>query len=461
MAKPTLLIVDDEPSSLELLEGYLTDKGFTVACAVTGSECIEKARSLQPDVVILDVRLPDRSGLEILEEIRKGQDPPYVIIITAFHDMGTTIQAIRSGAFEYIPKPIDVDELEDAIQRALELSRMRRRQAPAAAPQVRDFKKGEIIGKTREMNEIFKTIGVLSSNRVNVLIEGETGTGKELVARAIHSHSAWKDQPFVAINCSAIVESLLESELFGHEKGAFTGAVSSKKGMFEIAEAGTLFLDEVAEIPIELQAKLLRVLQEKEFLRVGGEKPLQLKARIIAATNRNLRSMVQKGAFREDLFYRLSVATVRIPPLRDRQADIPLIVDYLLKRIGTELQHRIDSVEEPAMQRMIRYPWPGNVRELENILTKAAILTKGNIITDAATVPLLIKTHAESKNDQPEKVAQEGAAESERERILRILNDVHWHYGKACEQLGISRPTLSRRMKLYGIESKSRRSLRG
>jgi len=461
MAKPTLLIVDDEPSSLELLEGYLRDKGFHVACAVTGTECIDKARSLQPDVVILDVRLPDRSGLEILKELRKGENPPYVIIITAFHDMGTTIQAIRSGAFEYIPKPIDVDELEDAIQRALELSRMRRRQAPAGRPRDQEFKKGEIIGKTREMNEIFKTIGVLSANRVNVLIEGETGTGKELVARAIHSHSAWKDQPFVAINCSAIVENLLESELFGHEKGAFTGAVSSKKGMFEIAEAGTLFLDEVGEIPVELQAKLLRVLQEKEFLRVGGEKPLQLKARIIAATNRNLRSMVRKGAFREDLFYRLSVATVRIPPLRDRQADIPLIVDHLLKRIGTELQHRIEGVEEAAMQRMIRYPWPGNVRELENILTKAAILTKGNLITDAVTAPLLNKTYAGRGSDEPAKAPEDQTAESERERILRVLNEVHWHYGKACEQLGISRPTLSRRMKLYGIESKSRRSLRG
>lgn len=449
-----ILIVDDEPSSLELLEVYLHDKGYDIECAVNGKECMDKVRSFAPEVVILDVRLPDKDGLEVLEELKKSKASPSVIIITAFHDMATTIKAVRLGAFEYIPKPIDVDELEGAIQRAIELSQMRQASARSVHVQAREFQKGEIIGKTREMNEIFKTIGILSANRVNVLIEGETGTGKELVARAIHYHGSYKDQPFVAINCSAIVESLLESELFGHEKGAFTGAISSKKGMFEIAELGTVFLDEVAEMPLELQAKLLRVLQEKEFQRVGGERTLELKARIIAAANRNLAGMVREGKFREDLYYRLSVATINIPPLRDRRDDIPLVVEYLLKKINAELHNQIDRVDKTAMARLVAYQWPGNIRELENVLTKAAILTKGDIIVDAVVSRLLQAGDAVARKGKDEKDSKEQLLETERDRIIRALNDVRWHYGHACKILGISRPTLNKKMKDHGIEPK-------
>lgn len=450
--KGKILIVDDEPSSLELLEVYLRDKGFGIACAVNGQECIRKVRSFSPDVVILDVRLPDRDGIDILEELRGGENPPYVIIVTAFHDMGTTIQAIRSGAFEYIPKPIDVDELEGAIGRALEVAKTQRPRDRAAPTPEKTFQEGEIVGNSKEMNEIFKTIGVLSANRITVLIEGETGTGKELVARAIHFHSSQKDHPFVAINCSAIVETLLESELFGHEKGAFTGAVSAKKGLLEIADQGTVFLDEVAEMPLELQVKLLRVLQEHEFQRVGGERVLPLKARVIAATNRDLADRVRKGAFREDLYYRLSVATVRIPPLRERKSDIPLIIEHLLSKINQELHDRITRVEASAIQGMTEYAWPGNVRELENVLTKAALLTKGDVIPDDVVASLLSRTKERRENQDvgPEE------PKTEKERILRVLNDVRWHYGRACERLGISRPTLTKKMKDYGISPKPR-----
>ena len=452
--KAKILIVDDEPSSLELLEVYLRDKGFDIACAVNGKECIEKVSSFTPHLVILDVRLPDGNGIEILEELRDGKNPPHVIIVTAFHDMGTTIKAIRAGAFEYIPKPIDVDELEGAIRRALELSKMQQTHYPKAGRPAKNFQKGEIIGKTREMNEIFKTMGVLSQNRVTVLIQGETGTGKELVAKAIHFHGSHRDQPFVAINCSAIVENLLESELFGHEKGAFTGAVSPKKGLFENAEQGTVFLDEVGEMPMELQAKLLRVLQEREFQRVGGEKIIFLKARVIAATNRDLLSMVREGRFREDLFYRLSVATIHIPPLRKRKSDIPLIIEYLVAKINAELHNRIAGVDAGAVRRMTDYPWPGNVRELENILTKAALKTKGDIIAADEVTSLLPgadrKTGWESESD-PAEVPQ-----TEKDLIFRVLNDAHWHYGRACESLGISRPTLTKKMKNYKIPSKRR-----
>lgn len=456
-----ILIVDDEPSSVELLEVYLRDQGFRTDSASTAKECIEKLNTSNPDIVILDVRLPDRDGLSILEELKKEKGSkrmPPVIIITAFHDMDTTIKAIKSGAFEYIPKPIDVDELEAAINRALEVSCARYTSVRISTGSVKEFQRGEIIGKTKEMNEIFKTIGMLSATRVNVLIEGETGTGKELVAKAIHSHSSYNKRPFLAINCSAIVENLLESELFGHEKGAFTGAVFTKKGMFEIADDGTVFLDEVAELPFELQAKLLRVLQEREFQRVGGERLMQLKARVIAATNKDLLTLVKEGRFREDLYYRLGVATIRIPPLRERKADIPLLIDYLLKKVNAELHKRIEHIEEAAIIRMMAYHWPGNVRELENVLTKAAILTKGDIILEKVITPLLTIDNGFGEKDP--KTSMHGQVhevhETERDRIIQILNETHWHYGQACELLGISRPTLKKKMKAYSIQSKPR-----
>jgi len=457
MIKPKILIVDDEPTSLELLEGYLSDKGYFIECAKNGKECIEKINSFFPDIVVLDVRLPDIDGLTILEALKKQENSPYIIIVTAFHDMSTTIKAIRLGAFEYIPKPIDVDELEKAVEKAKELIKLKHKTAHISTITEREFQKNEIIGKTKEMNEIFKTIGILSTNRVNVLIEGETGTGKELAAKAIHFYSSYKDKPFVAINCSAIVENLLESELFGHEKGAFTGAISLKRGLFEIAEDGTVFLDEIGELPIELQAKLLRVLQEREFQHVGGSKTIKLNARIIAATNRDLLSLVRQGKFREDLYYRLSVATIKMPPLRERKDDIPLIVKYLIKKINTELGNKIKNVEEKAMDRLVMYQWPGNIRELENVLTKAAIQTKGDTILDNVIEPLLYNYNGliSIKSAKTEK-REINDKEPERDRILRVLNEVKWHYGQACEVLGISRPTLNKKMKYYGIQSKPR-----
>ncbi len=457
MIKPRILIVDDEPTSRELLEGYLSSKGYGIECAKDGRECLEKINYFSPDIVILDVRLPDIDGLTILESLKTQENSPYIIIITAFHDMSTTIKAIRLGAFEYIPKPIDVDELEQAIERANELIKLRHRSDNISTITEKEFQKNEIIGKTKEMNEIFKTIGILSTNRINVLIEGETGTGKELVAKAIHFYSSYKEKPFVAINCSAIVENLLESELFGHEKGAFTGAISSKKGLLEIAEDGTVFLDEIGDMPIELQAKLLRVLQEREFQHVGGSKTIKLNARIIAATNKDLLSMVREGKFREDLYFRLSVATIKMPPLRERKDDIPLIVKYLIKKINAEIGNKIKQVEEKAMDRLLTYPWPGNIRELENVLTKAAIQTKGDTILDKVIETLLNNPnglHKIKSTESQEEVPS--GVETEKDRILKALNEAKWHYGQACEILGISRPTLNKKMRCYGIQSKPR-----
>jgi len=450
MKRRKILIIDDEQSLLESLEMFLGEKGYEVGCALSASEGLEKNKSFDPDVIILDIRLPDIDGLEVLQDLRRNHKEKSVIIITAFHDMDTTIKAMKLGACEYIPKPIDIEELERAIDRALKFGRsMRSTDALSLDPSLM-YEKGKIIGKSRVMKEIFKSIGMLSENRVTVLIEGETGTGKELIARAIHYHSPYKDHPLLPINCSAIVGTLLESELFGHEKGAFTGAISMKRGKFELAAEGTIFLDEVSEIPFELQAKLLRFLQEKEFERVGGEKRLRSNARVIAATNNDLCQMIKDGDFREDLYYRLSVATIKVPPLRERKPDIPLLIEYLGKKINSELHRNIKKVEEIAVERIMGYDWPGNVRELENILTRAAIATQGEVILDDVIAPLL-GTNEDKGSGMEDASNILSLQEVEKEHILRVLHHTRWHFAKTCEFLSISRTTLWRKMKEYGI----------
>jgi two-component system, NtrC family, response regulator AtoC len=446
-----ILIIDDEQSLLESLEMYLSELGYKVECALSAREGIEKKGVFEPHVIILDIRLPDRNGLDILRELRDESDTTPVIMITAFHDMDTTIRTVKLGAFEYIPKPIDVDELRGAVERALRF---------ASAPDGRDaispdpavaYEERDIIGKSRTMKEVFKSVGRLSENLVTVLIEGETGTGKELVARAIHSHGPFRDEPFIAVNCSNIVGTLLESDLFGHEKGAFTGATSTKRGKFELAGRGTILLDEIGEIPLDLQAKLLRVLQEKEFERVGGEKTIRSHARVLASTNRDLWRLVRDGGFRSDLFYRLSVATIKVPALRERRSDIPLLTAYLLKKISNELKVASRRIEKRAGERLMAYDWPGNVRELENVLTRAALDTQGELILDETFGPLIGKGFALGPEGAPAALQGPSLQDVEREYILKVLNDTHWHFGKACELLGLSRPTLRSKLKAYGI----------
>ena len=445
MAKGKILVIDDEQSQLELLELFLTRKGYQVRCTATAEEGLRLDRAFEPDVVILDIHLPDKDGLEVLQELKKKNPRSNTIMITAYHDMETTVKAMRLGACEYITKPIDVDELEKAVTRAFRLSAQDRRPDSGGHPTT---PKGPIIGNSRAMKEIFKAVGMLCENRVTVLIEGETGTGKELIAKAIHDFSPNRDHPFLAINCSALVETLLESELFGHEKGAFTGAHVTKKGKFELAGQGTIFLDEVGEIPLEVQAKLLRFLQEREFERVGGETTLKASARVIAATNRDLWEMVNRGAFREDLYYRLSVARIHIPPLRERSEDIRLLTEYLLKKINAELGKNIRKIEEKAMLRMIEYRWPGNVRQLENVLTRAAIATHGEVMPEDAVLPFLGREMAHgTKVDQPPLSLQE----VEKEHILKTLNHTGWHITNTARILGISRPTLRLKMKDYKL----------
>jgi len=452
MKKGKILIIDDERSLLESFEMFLSEKGYIIECAINAQEGFNKSRLFRPDVIILDVRLPDMNGIDLIEKLKERHCP--IIIITAFHDMETTIKAVKSGAFEYIPKPIDVEELENAIEKAFKtLDSSSDGDRKSSDVWENEYEEGRIIGKSKIMKEVFKAIGILSENRVTVLIEGETGTGKELIARAIHMHSPYKNEPFRAINCSAIVGTLLESELFGHEKGSFTGAITTKKGKIELAGEGTVFFDEIGELPLELQPKLLRFLQDKEFERIGGERRIHSNARVIAATNRDLWQMVQEGLFREDLFYRLSVTTIKVPPLRERKSDIPLLVDHLLKKINFTLKKNIKKIEGHAISEMMKYEWPGNIRELENIITHAAINARGDIIPSELIIPLLGKKFFAKEHMAKKELTLQ---EIEKDYILKILENTRWHLGKACEILGISRPTLRQKLKDYGIDHQSR-----
>jgi len=448
--KKKILIIDDEHSLLESLEMFLTEKGYWVACARSATEGLKQCRFFDPQVIILDIRLPDMDGLDVLQQlIRNGRKN--IIIITAFHDMETTIKAVKYGAFEYIPKPIDVEELERAIDRAIKSLNSTPTSKALLIDSSLAYVKGKVIGQSRGMKEIFKNIGVLSENRVTVLIEGETGTGKELIARAIHYNSPSREHPFRTIDCSTLVGSLLESELFGHEKGAFTGASGSKRGKFELAGKGTIFLDEIGEIPIELQSKLLRFIQEKEFERLGGERKIKSDARVIAATNKDLWEMVTQGTFREDLYYRLKVAGIQVPPLRERKPDIPLLVEYILRKINHELGKGIKKVEEVALRKMMEYDWRGNVRELMNTLTHVAINTQGEVILEEQIDALLGRNVPVYLHPKEPISKEQSLKDMEKEYIIGTLHRTNWHLGKTCKLLGISRPTLRHKLKTYGL----------
>jgi len=452
-----ILVIDDDASIAESLELYLTEEGHKVRTAMTGTDGLNQYVQEQPDVVILDIRLPDIDGFTVLEDLKEENENVKVIMITAFHDMETTINAMKGGAFDYIHKPINIDELDLAIKKALKSLEMEKKIDGLLMEPSRNFRVGDIIGTGNEMKEIFKTIGTISQSRTTVLIQGESGTGKELIAKVIH-HNTSPDEPFIAVNCSAIVETLLESELFGHEKGSFTGALTRKLGKFELARFGTVFLDEISEMSINLQAKLLRVLQEMEFDRVGGKDKVKVNARIIAATNKDLKSLVKEGKFRDDLYYRLNIVSINLPPLRSRKQDIPHLVDYLLAKINLELHKKIIGVSDEMMEIFMKYHWPGNVRELENLLVRACVVAKGQVL-GISDFPELGK----EETDQPRhdewsdlfKPSEPGRYltldEVEERYIRKIIKETDKNKGEICEILGVSRPTLERKLEKYGI----------
>lgn len=449
-----ILIVDDDVASCRTLQLHLQTQGHQVGIAHSVDEGLIQVLHKAPELVILDIRMPGKSGLEGLPEFRQALPTTRIIMITAFHDMESTIEAMQKGADDYIHKPIDIDELEASIDKLNsdnndDLVNTEKSIQPGGHPLT-------MVGRSRAMKEVFKTIGLVAKSPATVLITGASGTGKELVARAIHRASASPDGPLVAVNCAALVETLLESEMFGHEKGAFTGAVSRQEGKFALARGGTIFLDEVGELSPSMQAKLLRVLQYKEFTPLGAKQPQTTNARVITATNLDLSEQVQRGNFREDLFYRLQVINIHLPPLRERKEDLMDLIQTLLARINKELRRNVSHITKEVLDCLQAYHWPGNVRELENLLMKCVALSPGDKLT-RDLLPDYICRQAELNPPLPQASGKPlerwSLEEMEKAHIQRVLDANNWHKGRACEILGISRPRLRRMINQFELSS--------
>ncbi len=446
-----ILLIDDEHSLVRTLELYFQSKGYLVLAAFDAREGLELWREHDPDLVLLDVQLPGMDGTQALAAAKDENLSGDVIMITAFQDMEATLAAIQRGAADYLYKPLDLDALDVLLEKILMRRREREKIERLSHVISESFKPNQIIGKSNATLEVLKDIARVALTPVTVLIEGDTGAGKELVARTIHQQ--WAPlEPFVAINCAAVVSNLLESELFGHERGAFTGAVQRKPGKLEIAGSGTVFLDEVGELPLEIQAKFLRVLQEKQFQSVGGVKDIPFKARLLAATNRNLESMVQAGSFREDLYFRLKVFVIRIPPLRERPEDIVPLAENFVSRMNRELNRNVTRIPMEYIRTLKAYDWPGNVRELENVLRRALILSTSDVLeldecwfqrSKAVPAP-------SSACEQSDELKSLNCVE--KEHILKILKHTGGNYGEACKILGVTRPTLRKKIKDYGLK---------
>ena len=442
---PHVLIVDDDRSIRRTLEKFLGSEGYAVTTAQDAPGAVAAADGI--DLMLLDLGLPGGSGFDVLTALANKEKAPTIVVVTARDDMQSTVKAIQLGAYEYLVKPVDIDRLRGVIKTALDSRGARDQLVELAA---RGPELGDILGKSQPIRDVWKQIGAVSRTRAPVLITGESGTGKELVAKAIHAASADRDRPFVAVSCTALAPGVLESELFGHVRGAFTGAIADRPGRFELAGKGTLFLDEVAEIPLDLQAKLLRVLQERTYERVGDARSLPLDARIVAATHRDLAKMVEDGTFREDLYYRLRVVEIHLPALRERAGDIALLVEGLLGKINRDLGRDVRFVTPAALAKLTAYHWPGNVRELENTLTRAVVLAKGDVVDE--TVLHLGATASAAPDDTAAEGELTTLRELERRHIVRVLAHTEWNKRRACAILDISRPTLDRKIEEYGLK---------
>ncbi len=450
----TLLIVDDDPGVIESFK-VLLEENYHILTAASGNEALKQFKKRGVDLVLLDILLPDMDGLDVLKEIKKLDEAVEVIMVTAIKTVSTAIKAMKLGAYDYITKPFDIDEVAESIKKVLERQRLVREVEYLRSEVNKPPRFENIIGNSQKMKEIYQLILDLAKNETTVLISGASGTGKELIARAIHYNSKRQDKPFVTVDCSAIPENLIENEFFGHEKGAFTDAISQKLGKFEIANSGTIFLDEVGNLRKEMQAKLLRVLQEREINRLGGTKPIKIDVRVIAATNINLKRAVRDGKFREDLFYRLNVVPIEVPSLKERREDIPLMVDYFFKFYRKKAcKKKIKKVSPYAIKRLTRYDWPGNVRELMNVMERMVVLCKRNVI-DHRMLPLeiLAAKREEGVHLVPKvKPLKEVVDQFEKEYVVSVLKRVNWNQSRAAKIMGIHRNTLIYKLAHLGIK---------
>ena len=448
--RPVVLVVDDYPGLRESFR-LILDEDYEVLEAADGAQALETVRTTQVDLVLLDIRLPDTDGIGVLERIKALDDRVEVILVTAVQDVRTAVAAMKLGAFHYVTKPFDEDEVLALMRRALEKHALDREVAYLRAEVSRQHDFAELVGRHPMMQRLYRLIASVARTPVTVLILGESGTGKELVARAIHRQGATREGTFVPVNVAAIPEAMLESELFGHEKGAFTGAFQRKLGKFELAQGGTVFLDEIATLRPELQAKILRALQEREIERVGGIRRIRVDARVIAATNVDLKRAVQDGTVREDLYYRLNVVQVAVPPLRERREDIPLLVEHFIRKYTREFHRPMTGVAPAVLAVLQEYPWPGNVRELQNAVERAVALGDGPEI-ELGDLPLDLLLHGAGTGvDAVALPLKEARDQFERQLILRVLQRVGGNVTQAAEVLGIQRSSLRLRLAALGI----------
>ncbi len=454
MTQERILVVDDEFLIRWSLQQDLGKEGYDVLVAESGEEALRMVEADSPDLVLLDIHLPGLDGIKVLERIKTDDPEVPVIMITAYGLVESAVAAMRLGAFDYINKPFNLDDVKLSIRKALETSRLRNEVARLRREQRRGTGFEDIIGHSPLMREVFELVQkVANSNATTVLLQGESGTGKDLIAKTIHFMSARSDKPYMAINCASLPETLLESELFGHEKGAFTDARGTKKGLFELADGGTILLDEIAEMRVDLQAKLLRVIEEKRFRRVGGVKDILMDVRIIAASNRDLESERRKGSFREDLYYRLKVVVILLPPLRDRSEDVIPLVKFFLDRYNKEFGKTIHSLEPRVEEALRKYAWPGNVRELKNVLERAVLLGGGDTVT-LEDLPPEFRQGADESAGAASAASSVGITpldDMEREMIRRALQEAGANQTRAAVLLGISRDAMRYKMKKYGF----------
>ncbi len=451
--KHSILVVDDDSAHRTMLRTLLGEWGYEIFEADDGSTAIENVKQRPYDLLLMDVRMLKISGLEALQQIKSFNPSIPVIIMTAYSSVETAVFALKQGAYDYLTKPLDFDKLRLTMERAMEHTQLKEENRILKENLGKNFDIGNIIGNSRAMTKLLETVAHVAPTEATVLITGESGTGKEVIANAIHWNSPRKTGPFIKINCAAITETLLESELFGHEKGAFTGAQRRKEGRFLQADKGSLFLDEVSEMPLTMQVKLLRVLQEREVTRVGGETVIPVDVRLIVATNKDLTLLVQAGEFRQDLFYRLNVVTLEVPPLRDRRDDIPLLAQYFFEMFTSKNQKNIKGFTPKAMDHLIRYDWPGNVRELMNTVERAVVLAQSSYIDDK-DFPITQKPKDHIGEEMSVTAEVPGKApleEVEKSFILKTLESTGGNKSEAARKLGITRKTLRAKLKKYGV----------
>lgn len=448
----TILLVDDDVGHRTMLKANLSAAGYTIVEAEDGDQVLPILEDSRIDFILLDLKMKRMDGLETLRVIKKAGFYLPIVVLTAFSSVDSAVRAMKEGAFDYITKPVDIEELKILLKRALDFDELQKENQLLKKRLHENFQFGNIIGQSKPMKELFETLALVAPSDANVLIHGESGTGKELVANVLHENSPRKKEPFITVNCAALNENLLESELFGHEKGAFTGAISQRKGRFEQAHRGTLFLDEIGDMGISTQAKILRVLQEGTFERVGGDKTIKVDVRLITASHKDLAKLVDEGSFRQDLFYRLNVVPVTLPPLRERKEDLPALAEHFLKKFAQKNRKGIQGFHPSAIAGLMRYDWPGNIRELQNAVERAVILCLGEQIMPHDLPSDISDLLKESEMAPTEIKTGTSLRDMERELIRSTLNQTEGNKTKTANILGVARQTLLNKMKEYDLK---------